>query len=298
MKVLTFGALNIDYVYTVDHFVMKGETQSAEELNVYAGGKGLNQSVALARAGIEVYHAGAIGKDGIFLMNLLSESGVNTDYVKVCDDIRSGNAIIQNDKDGDNCILLYGGANQSIEKSQIEEVFSHFTEQDYLLIQNEINNLPYIVECAKKKGMKVILNPSPMNEKVLQLPLWQIDYFILNEVEAFQLIGAECKEDFDGKRLAEQLWKKYPCEGIVLTMGGKGSIYIDSVEYVEQPSYKVKVVDTTAAGDTFTGYFLEGILSGKSKIDSMATAAKAAAIAVSREGAAPAIPDKEEVNHF
>lgn len=139
------------------------------------------------------------------------------------------------------------------------------------------------------------MNPSPMNEKILQLPLRQIDYFILNEIEASQLIGEECKEEFHGKKLAEQLREKFPYAVIVLTMGGKGSVCIDKEEYIEQPSYKVAVVDTTAAGDTFTGYFLGGILSGKSKKDSMEMAAKAAAIAVSRVGAAPSIPDKEEI---
>lgn len=122
MKVLSFGSLNIDYTYRVDHFVQKGETVASDSLQVFSGGKGLNQSIALAKAGAEVYHAGAIGEDGKFLLAVMEEAGVDTSCVKILDDVRTGNAIIQNDKEGDNCILLYGGANQAITKAQIDAV--------------------------------------------------------------------------------------------------------------------------------------------------------------------------------
>ncbi|WP_434309088.1 ribokinase [Hominifimenecus sp. rT4P-3] len=295
MSVLSFGSLNIDYVYSVDHFVSPGETLSAKALHVYIGGKGLNQSIALARTGISVYHAGAIGTDGRFLIEALEKAGVNTEYVSVLDDVRTGNAIIQKDIKGNNCILLYGGANQAIERAQIDNVFTHFTQADYLLIQNEINHLPYIVEKAKNIGMKIVLNPSPMDEKIFALPLHKIDYFILNEIEAFQILGEEFTEAYDGKQLAEKLRNRWEDATIILTMGGKGSICLNHTEYIEQPIYKVEVMDTTAAGDTFTGYFLGSLLSGKTLRDSMNMAAKAAAIAVSREGAAPSIPCKAEV---
>lgn len=298
MRILSFGSLNIDYVYSVDHFVSKGETLSAKTLNVFIGGKGLNQSVALSRAGIVTYHAGAVGTDGQFLLDALVEAGVNTDYVRTRADVRTGNAIIQNNADGDNCIMLYGGANQAIEREQIDEVFEHFTGEDYLLIQNEINNLPYIVDKAKLVGMKVILNPSPMDEKVLALPLHRIDYFILNEIEAFQILGEEYEDSFDGEQLAERLRVRFPEATIVLTMGGKGSVCLTGTESVKQPIYQVQVIDTTAAGDTFTGYFLGGLLSGETLTDSMNMASKAAAIAVSRAGAMPSIPNKEEVKVF
>ena len=184
MKVLCFGSLNIDYTYKVDHFVKKGETLSSDALHVFGGGKGLNQSVALAKAGCEVYHAGAIGEDGLFLLDMLKSSGAKTDYVKILKDEKTGHAIIQNDRSGDNCILLYGGANQAMNKSQVDEVLSHFEKGDYIVLQNEINELTYIVEKAHERGMIIILNPSPMNEKILALPLEVVDYFILNEIEA------------------------------------------------------------------------------------------------------------------
>ena len=298
MKILSFGSLNIDYVYSVPHFVKKGETLSAEELNVYTGGKGLNQSIALARAGVETYQAGAIGTDGMFLLEQLKEAGVKTDLVKILDDVRTGNAIIQNDDEGDNCIVLFGGANQAITKEQVDEVFKDFTNEDYLLIQNEINELSYIVEKAKEEGMKIILNPSPMNEKIMKLPLDQIDYFILNEIEAMQILKMDKPEEIDGKYIASLLHERFKDATIVLTLGSEGSVCISDDEYVEQSIYKVKAIDTTAAGDTYTGYFIAGILNGKTIKESMDIASKASAIAVTRQGAAPSIPVLEEVEEY
>ena len=298
MKILSFGSLNIDYVYKVPHFVKKGETLSAEELNVYTGGKGLNQSIALSRAGMKTYHAGAIGTDGFFLLDQLKEAGVNTDLVKILEDVRTGNAIIQNDEEGDNCIILFGGANQAISKEQVDEVFEHFKNEDYLLIQNEINELPYIVKKAKEIGMKIILNPSPMNEKIKELPLDQINYFLLNEIEAMQILDMEEPKEIDGKYISGLLHQKFPEATIVLTLGSEGSVCISGDEYVEQSIYKVKTVDTTAAGDTYTGYFIAGILNGKTIKEAMDTASKASAIAVSRQGAAPSIPCLEEVEEY
>jgi len=298
MKILSFGSLNIDYVYSVPHFVKKGETLSAKELNVYTGGKGLNQSIAFARAGVETYQAGAIGTDGMFLLEQLKEAGVKTDLVKILDDVRTGNAIIQNDDEGDNCIVLFGGANQAITKEQVDEVFKDFTNEDYLLIQNEINELSYIVEKAKEEGMKIILNPSPMNEKIMKLPLDQIDYFILNEIEAMQILEMGKPEEIDGKYIASLLHERFKDATIVLTLGSEGSVCISDDEYVEQSIYKVKAIDTTAAGDTYTGYFIAGILNGKTIKESMDIASKASAIAVTRQGAAPSIPVLEEVEEY
>ena len=297
MKILSFGSLNIDYVYSVPHFVKKGETLSAKELNVYTGGKGLNQSIALARAGVETYQAGAIGTDGMFLLEQLKEAGVKTDLVKILDDVRTGNAIIQNDDEGDNCIVLFGGANQAITKEQVDEAFKDFTNEDYLLIQNEINELSYIVEKAKEEGMKIILNPSPMNEKIMKLPLDQIDYFILNEIEAMQILEMDKPEEIDGKYIASLLHERFKDATIVLTLGSEGSVCISDDEYIEQSIYKVKAIDTTA-GDTYTGYFIAGILKGKTIKESMDIASKASAIAVTRQGAAPSIPVLEEVEEY
>ena len=298
MKVLCFGSLNIDYTYKVPHFVKKVETLASERLQVFGGGKGLNQSVALAKAGTEVYHAGSIGQDGMFLLDMLKDAGANTDFVKILDTVRTGNAIIQNDKSGDNCIILYGGANQAITREQVDEVMSHFESGDYLVLQNEINELGYIVEKAHEKGMIIVLNPSPMNEKILALPLDVINYFILNEVEAAQILGKEDKGEESWEQIADDLLKKFPQATIVLTMGSEGSVFKNQKETVCQSIYKVQAVDTTAAGDTFSGYFIGGILGGLSAKEAMDQASKASAIAVTRKGAAPSIPVLAEVQNY
>lgn len=295
MKVLCFGSLNIDYTYKVDHFVQKGETMSSFGLQVFSGGKGLNQSIALAKAGAEIYHAGAIGEDGRFLLTQMEEAGVNTRFVAVLSETRSGNAIIQNDKDGDNCIILYGGANQAITRKQVDEVVAEFEEGDFIILQNEINELGYIMEKAHEKKMKIVLNPSPMNEKILALPLNYVDYFMLNEVEAGQILHTT---EISGEVLTDQLLEHFPNASIVLTLGGNGSVYADKNKKVPQAVYRVKAVDTTAAGDTFTGFFIAGLVHGESVEVAMDMASKAAAIAVTRPGAAPSIPTFEEVKAF
>lgn len=298
MKVLCFGSLNIDYRYQVDHFVRKGETLSSLGLQVFSGGKGLNQSIALAKAGVETWHAGAIGVDGKFLVDEMEAAGVNTSCVAVLDEVRTGNAIIQNDKEGDNCILLYGGANQAITEAQVDEVLSHFEDGDFLVLQNEINALPYIMEKAHAIGMEIVLNPSPMNEKILALPLRYVNYFMLNEIEAGQILGVDTQNGFEGETLAKALIEKFPGSSIVLTMGSAGSIYVDENEVIPQCVYRVKAVDTTAAGDTFTGFFIGGLLRGLAVKDAMDMASRASAIAVTRPGAAPSIPVLAEVEKF
>ena len=298
MKVLNFGSLNIDYVYSLDHFVQKGETISSDALHIFPGGKGLNQSVALGRAGVTVSHAGAVGKDGDFLLELLKESCVNIKYIQVLEGVQTGTAIIQNDKSGDNCIILYSGANHQITKEQIANTISDFEKGDFLVLQNEINGMDSIVRVAEEKGLKIVLNPSPMNEKILGLPLQYVDYFVLNEVEAAQILGLENISEKDGEKIVRELYNTYPHAKIVLTLGAEGSIYFDGEKLYRQRAYKTEVVDTTAAGDTFSGFFIAGILRGDTVEQAMDTAARAAGIAISRPGAAPSIPKKEEVLEF
>ena len=298
MKVLNFGSLNIDYVYSLDHFVQKGETISSEALHIFPGGKGLNQSVALGRAGVSVSHAGAVGKDGDFLLELLKESCVDTKYIQVLEGVQTGTAIIQNDKSGDNCIILYSGANHQITKEQIANTISDFEKGDFLVLQNEINGMDSIVRVAEEKGLKIVLNPSPMNEKILGLPLQYVDYFVLNEVEAAQILGLDNISEKDGEKFVRELHDAYPRAKIVLTLGAEGSIYFDGEKLYRQRAYKTEVVDTTAAGDTFSGFFIAGILRGDTVEQAMDTAARAAGIAISRPGAAPSIPKKEEVLEF
>lgn len=292
MKVLNFGSLNLDYVYDVDHFVREGETISSADMNVFCGGKGLNQSVALAKAGVKVYHAGAVGSaDGAMLLEALSNVGSDISYIKRYD-MSSGHAIIQKNRAGNNCILLYGGANQNIGIDFIKEVLKDFDKGDILLLQNEVSNLSFIIDEGYKRGMSIVLNPSPINEKIFECDLEKVEYLILNEIEAADILGAS---DTGEDELIEKLTKRFPGMKIVLTLGEKGSVYVDKTQKIRQEIYKADVVDTTAAGDTFTGYFIAGLVAGIDVAASLKQAAQAASITVSRKGASPSIPFAKEV---
>lgn len=291
MKILNFGSLNLDYVYDVDHFVRKGETIASREMRIFCGGKGLNQSVALSKAGAQVYHAGLVGQDGGILREMLLSVGVRGELVRCLPDTSTGNAIIQRDTTGDNCILLYGGANQKVTEEFVREVLAGFSAGDWLVLQNEISQIPYIVDLAYEKGMTIVLNPSPMDEKIQEISLCKIHYFLLNQGEAQALTGVQG----DGTVLAHHLRKQFPDASVVLTLGEAGSLYIGKEGTVFQKAYRVPVVDTTAAGDTFTGYFVAEISAGKPVEQALDMAARASAIAVSRPGAAPSIPDRSQV---
>lgn len=289
MKILNFGSLNIDYVYKVDHMVRSGETQSSSKMERFCGGKGLNQSIALAKAGAKVYHAGCVGSDGVQLIDLLKSEGVDCSLVKIVEEV-SGHAIIQVDKKGENSIIIYSGANGRITSEHIDEALAGFNQGDILLIQNEINNLEEITNKASGKGMKIAINPSPYSGNIETLPLNDITYFIMNEVEGKELTGHD-----EPEMITRAMRTRFPKSIIVLTLGSNGSVYDDGKEYCYQEVYDVEAVDTTAAGDTFTGYFLHAINSGATPQESLQIASKAAAIAVTRRGAAPSIPGYIEV---
>ena len=289
MKVLNFGSLNMDMVYQMEHFIRSGETFAATRLDKFPGGKGLNQSIALAKAGACTYHAGSIGADGGLLTETLQAAGVDTRYVRTVEEV-TGHAVIQVDRTGENSIILYAGANGTVTSEQIDRVLAGFSAGDYLILQNEINKLDEIMEKAYAAGLKIVLNPSPMNEVIQTLPLDKVSVFMLNEIE-----GAELAGESEPERILSVLTDKYREAEFVLTLGGKGSIYAKGEQRIRQGIYKVQAVDTTAAGDTFTGYFISTLMQTNDPARALDIAARASALAVSRKGAAPSIPDREEV---
>ena len=289
MKVLNIGSMNIDYVYSVDHIILPGETESTGGMNVFLGGKGINQSMALAKAGAEVYHAGLVGEDGQMFLDACKEYGVNSDYIQMIEG-KTGHTIIQVDKDAQNSILLFGGANRQLTESFVDEVLSHFDAGDILLLQNEVNLIPYIVDCAYEKGMLIALNPSPYNENLNEVDMTKIGLFLLNEVEGGQITGMTDPDDVLAK-----MRELFPNAKIVLTLGKDGAKYAEGAEIYHQPIFPVKAVDTTAAGDTFTGYFLAGLLDGMEIPEILKMSAKASSIAVTRNGAVQSIPFRNEV---
>ena len=289
MRVLNIGSLNLDYVYTVDHIIQPGETEASSSRNIFLGGKGMNQSCALAKAGVEVYHGGMIGEDGRMFLDACKEYGVNDQFIRIVDG-PSGHAIIQIDRHAQNSILLFGGANQKLTEAYVDEVLEQFVTDDILLLQNEVNMLPYIVDKAYEKGMQIALNPSPFNEKLDDVDMKKISIFILNEVEGFQLTGEK-----EAEAIIAKLRTLFPHARIMLTLGKDGAVYADADQKVFQPVFPVQAVDTTAAGDTFTGYFLAGLAEGLPMEEILRMSAKASSIAVTREGAVPSIPYKAEV---
>ena len=289
MKVLNIGSMNLDLVYSVDHIVQPGETEASFALDTFLGGKGLNQSMALAKAGVEVYQGGMIGEDGQVFLDACKQYGVKADYIRTVPG-KSGHAVIQRDKNAQNCILLYGGANQMLTEEYVDSVLSGFGKDDILLLQNEVNQMPYIVDKAYEKGMQIALNPSPFNEKLDEVDMKKISIFLLNEVEGNQVTGLT-----DPDEIIAEMLGRFPNAKIVLTLGKDGAMYADASQKHFQPIFKVKAVDTTAAGDTFTGYFLAGLLDGMPVPEILKMSAKASSIAVTRAGAVPSIPYRDEV---
>lgn len=290
MKILSFGSMNIDNTYSVDEFVQPGETMTAKNLSKFCGGKGLNQSIALASAGADVAHFGCVGEDGDILLDMLKSRGVNTDSVIKIDNITSGHAIIQVDSYGQNSILLYPGANRRMTPELIDRELEKYSCGDWLLIQNETNCLEYIMRAANKKGMKIAFNPSPMDETVSTLPLELVDLFLVNEIEGAAVTGKEITEE-----ITAEFEKLFPNAAVILTLGKKGSIFKSEKDMLFQPSYCGTVKDTTGAGDTYTGFFIANYIKGVSPQECMRIAAMASTVQISRDGAAIAIPTKQEV---
>ena len=288
MKVLNFGSLNLDYVYDVDHFVLPGETLDTLCRNNKCSGKGLNQSVALVRAGADVCHAGCIGEGGEPLKALLEENGVDTASLRKVEGMQ-GHTVIQVNPAGENCILLYGGSNRCVTAEQIRETFTRFSAGDWLVLQNEINELPAIVAQAAAKGLRIVLNPSPYNSALDRVDFSLLSWLFVNEIEMEQISGEK-----EPEKAWEVLHAKYPDLSLLITLGSSGSVAWrnegGTVECCRQQAVRVRAVDTTAAGDTYTGYLIEGLISGRTLAEAMERAARAAAVSVTRPGAADSIP--------
>ncbi len=290
-RILNFGSLNLDQVYRVDAFVQPGETKSSLSLETHCGGKGLNQSVAAARAGAEVWHAGMIGCDGDMLYEKLRENGVNLSLTERNDGV-SGHAIIQVDNKGQNCILLYGGTNQALTEDYIDRALEAFGNEGLVLVQNETNLVGTIMQKARDRGLKVAINASPMDEKILTYPLELVDWLVVNEIEGAAIANCEFEVD-----ILPQLAKRYPNMNVLLTLGKRGAICARGQERATSGIYSVKVVDTTAAGDTFLGYFLTEALDGKSLADALGLATAASSLCVQVMGASDSVPLRSEVLH-
>jgi ribokinase len=289
MKIINFGSLNIDRVYQVEHLVRPGETITSQQYQEFCGGKGLNQSIALARAGIEVCHAGKIGVDGSLLVKFLADNGVNVSLVFKGNNL-TGHAIIQVDANGENSIVLYAGENRALTIEEVSSVIDQAEAGDFLLLQNEINFIEEIVKQASSKGLSIVFNPAPMTPEILSLPLEQVGWLMVNEVEGKAIAGKS-----EPSQIMDEILDRYPTLSLVLTLGGNGVYFSDANNRYFVPAEEVDPIDTTAAGDTFIGYFIAEIVKGSSVQESLITANKAAALCVTRLGAADSIPNRSEL---
>ena len=290
MKILVFGSTNIDHNYQMEHIARPKETITSLGYEIHPGGKGLNQAIAFAKTGQHVYLAAVVGNDSGMLLDVLEKYNVDTRYLKKIN-APNGHAIIQIDKNGENSIFLYPGTNSSITHEYVDRVLNGFEKGDFIILQNEINRQDYIIEKASEKGMVILMNPSPCDESLKNLPLNKVDYFFINEVEGELLTGKKDPQD-----ILKTMLELYPESKTVLTLGSDGACYNDSTHFCQQPAFKVKAIDTVGAGDTFMGYFSYGLSQGFSPEECLLLATKASSITVTRLGAADSIPTLEEIN--
>lgn len=285
MDVINVGSLNLDFVYQVEHFAVPGETQSARQFDLHIGGKGLNQSIALARAGVNVAHVGAIGSDGDILRDTLKQNNVDASFVRLSEE-RSGHAIIQVVRTGQNAIIIHGGANKTLTQPQLEEALNHFRPKA-LVLQNETNLMNETLQLARQRGLKIFYNPAPLLPTTHTFALQAVDVLIVNEIEAHALTHESLPEQqLEGLRA-----RCHPGTLCVLTMGSQGVWVLDQGKPRHFNAYPVeRVVDTTAAGDTFIGFFMAGMLKGFSVEKAIDQGIKAASICITRPGAYASIP--------
>lgn len=290
MKILNIGAVHLDKNYHVEQFITAGKTSRVLDYRVSLGGKGLNQSVAIARAGAPVWHAGVVGNDGAEITQFMRNEGIRLDYLAAAEGA-TGHAIIQIDRAGQNCILICPGTDNMVSKSLVDDTLRKFERDDFLVLQNEISNVDYAIRKAHEKGMKIFLNPSPI-ETPHDIPNMElVDYLILNEVEGYILTGEHI-----GPSILAALHQSYPRSAIVLTLGEKGVLYQDNQQRLACDAYPTQVKDTTAAGDTFEGYFIASLYEGLTVEQALKRASKASSICISRQGAALSIPYRKEVD--
>ena len=285
MTIWNLGSINADMVYAMPHLPTAGETLAAQSLDQFLGGKGANMSVAAARAGSQVHHIGAVGPDGGWAIERLSSYGVETGAIATLE-VPTGHAIIAVEAEGENQIILFPGANRAISADQVSEALSAAKAGDILVLQNETNMQAEAAKLAQQQGLRVAYAAAPFEASAVQEVLPYLDILFLNEVEAEQLREATGKAP-----------EALGIGDVIVTLGAKGARHFDgrSGESLEVPALPVTPVDTTGAGDTFTGYVLSGLDRGLAMDQAMAQAARAGALMVTRHGTADVIPDLKEV---
>lgn len=289
MKIFNLGSCCIDHVYHVPDFVRPGETLPCTSYEIHPGGKGLNQSLAIAKAGMRVEHGGKIGQDGAWLKSLLNDAGVTTDKLLVTNE-PSGHANIQVSSTGENAIVLFGGTNRQLTRPEVEHMLSSCEAGDFLVLQNEISELETAINIGAERELRMIFNAAPMTSAVLNLPLDRLELLIINETE-----GEALTEQNNPDGIISTLAAQRPSVNILLTLGAAGAWYAGREGRFSATPPKVDALDTTGAGDTFTGYFIAEYACGSDIQSALDLACRAAALSVTRAGAASSIPSRDEL---
>ncbi|MBY6056408.1 ribokinase [Leisingera daeponensis] len=285
MAIWNLGSINADMVYAMPHLPAAGETLAARSLDRFLGGKGANMSVAATRAGSEVHHIGAVGPDGAWAVERLTGYGVSTEHVaRVA--APTGHAIIAVEPGGENQIILFPGANRALTREHLDQALDLAAAGDILVLQNETSMQAEAAKLGRQKGLCVCYAAAPFDADAVQAVLPYLDFLILNEIEAQQLEQATGKTPGD-----------LGIKDVIITLGAKGARHIggEAGSVLEVQALPVTPVDTTGAGDTFTGYVLSGLDRGLAMSEAMSQANRAAALMVTRRGTADVIPDLQEV---
>lgn len=285
MAVFNLGSINADLFYQVPHLLTPGETLASTDHNRGLGGKGANMSVAIARAAARAVHIGAVGPDGRWAVDRLLEYGVDTRNIFELD-VPTGHAVIMVDDHGENAILLYPGANRALSETHIAAALETATEADTFLFQNETSAQIEGATLASSKGMRVVYAAAPFDAKAVEAVLPMLDILVMNAVEAQQLTLAL------GKALTD-----LPVRDIIVTLGGDGCRWVNTDDGTDQtfPAIPVSPVDTTGAGDTFTGFLVAGLDRGLPMEQAILLGQQAGAIMVTRHGTADVIPDLKDI---
>ena len=284
--IYNLGSINADYSYLVPHLPGPGETLAATDMSRGLGGKGANQSVAAALAGSQVCHIGAIGKDGTWAVQAMTDYGVDTTHIATVD-APTAHAIINVDPAGENAIVIFPGANQKQSLTRLETARSAANSDDFLLLQNETNLQAEAAEMAQAKGLSVIYSAAPFSAEAVQAVMPSVDLLVMNAVEAAQLSDALGLSQND-----------IPVRKLLITRGADGADWIEDGQTIHTAAFPVTPVDTTGAGDCFIGYVAAGLDQGLDPANAMRLAAAASALQVQRPGTSQAIPTRAEVNAF
>ena len=297
-KVTIVGSLNVDTTLRIKRMPLPGETLAAEGKSSAAGGKGANQAVSAARSGAQTAFIGEVGKDnsGQMMLDEIKANGIDVAGIRENDQVGTGTASILLDENGQNSILIYGGANQQLSPTDVEAAKDKITAADFVVAQFETPQAATLraFQLAKANGVTTILNPAPaqkIDPEVLKLT----DLIIPNETESAELTGVIITDE-TSMLISAAKFAQMGVRNLIITVGAKGAFYCTQDGYSFIPAFKVNAVDTTAAGDTFIGALSSQLKPDMSNIEkALVYAQRASSLAVQKMGALPSIPTREQI---